>query len=161
MTAFSIIWWLFVCYFSKTTIKNISWKVNYTREYKRCVHDWPDFRPYHNLIYMIAPMSLIILLYGIMILVIFHNNISTNRLLLSTSAIIFTGVITCIPGLLKGTFGLDIPYELLMVLMTLYYANGICNPIIYMCSNPRVKKQLVETTVGRGIVEAFSSIWYY
>ena len=95
-----------------------------------------------------APTALILLLYLLITYKIIRNNIPANRLFVITTAIIFTSLITTLPELIVH-FGERWPgkvsYEVFHVmLVTMYYINPLCDPVIYLCSNPLARDQVVQ-----------------
>ena len=74
---------------------------------------------------------------------ILRNKIRSGRMFVATSAIIATGLVSTFPDILVATFCVQFSYEVLHVMtVTLFYINGVCNPLIYLCSNPRVQRQI-------------------
>ena len=95
-----------------------------------------------------VPLILIFIMYSIMITMIIRSKIRASKMIMTSTAIIVTGVVSSIPFTLLACFKITLSYELAQVLtVTLYYINGICNPCIYLCSNPMAKKQLRNMSV--------------
>ena len=113
----------------------------------RCVF---SFKRRHNnpKIFLAAPTILIVLLYLLMLYKILRHRIQAGRLFVTSSAIIFTSLLTTLPELVvhfDASGEERVSYEVFHVLLvTLYYINPICDPIIYLCSNPLAQEQLAR-----------------
>ena len=99
-------------------------------------------------LYLAAPTVLIGLLYVVMLCQIVRKKIPANKLFLSSTAIIFTSLITTLPELIvhfDENWRGKVSYEVFHIfLVTLYYINPLCNPIIYICSNPLAQDQVAR-----------------
>ena len=107
-----------------------------------------------SIVLSFIPMCSVCFLYLIIIYTIVRRGISANAVILSTSVIVLTGVLTSIPSLLFQVVGLNMIYEVKNVLLvTVYYVNGIINPLVYFCFNPRVREQI------RRVNERENGVW--
>ena len=101
-------------------------------------------------VFFICPIVIICCLYGAVIHFVLKTHIPCRRMLLSSSAIIFSGLVPAIPIVLIEFGIINLPKEMLMVLsVTFVYLSSICNPIIYFCCNPRVRDQVYDCKKSR------------
>ena len=118
----------------------------------RCAYSF-ERRSLTPKLYLAAPTILIGVLYLLMLYQILRKKIPANRLFVSSTAIIFTSLITTLPELLINFdehWPGEVSYEVFHVfLVTLYYINPLCNPIIYICSNPLAQDQVARRATKR------------
>ena len=111
------------------------------KQYHRCVFD--NDEEYEGILFLFAPLVILISLYLLLIAVIIKNKIKVTKVIITTGSIILTGMLVCIPEILMVTFNVKMSYEAAQVLtVTLYYMNSVFNPVIYFCVNPRVSQQI-------------------
>ena len=109
-------------------------------EVRRCISSMMEAE---SIVLSFTPMCTICFLYLLIIYTICSRGISANTVILSTSVIVLTGVLTSLPSLLFQVVKLNMTYEVKNVLLvTVYYVNGIINPLVYFCFNPRVREQV-------------------
>ena len=111
---------------------------------RRCIC---DLMKWESIFLNFIPMCTICVLYLLILYTIIERGISANTVVISTSIIVLTGVLTAIPGVLFQVMRIDMRYEVKNVLLvTVYYVNGIINPLVYFCFNPRVREKIRKTT---------------
>ena len=116
--------------------------MRYQASYNRCVFDVSPVLP---IVFLVAPLVAMALMYLIIGISIVRNKISVGRLLITTTAILLTGVIVVLPTVLMVTAKLKFSYKAAKIFtVTLYHSNCIFNPIIYYCANPRIAPQIQE-----------------
>ena len=94
---------------------------------------------------LIVPLIILALMYFIMAISIVRNKIPVGRLLITTTAILLTGVFAVIPQTIMITWNVRYSYKVAQVLtVTLFHANCIFNPVIYYMANPRIAPQIKE-----------------
>ena len=121
-------------------------QLTYQHSYHRCVYQ--SYFQGRHFLFLLLPLLLILIMYSIMITQIIRSKIRASKMILTSTAIIVTGVVSSLPFTLLAFFNIELDYEAAQVLtVTLYYINGICNPCIYLCSNPMAKKQLRNMSV--------------
>ena len=103
-------------------------------------------------IFLAAPTAFIGILYLLMLYKIIRNNIPASKVFITSTAIIATSLVTTLPELIihfdKNWTG-TVSYEVFHVLLvTMYYINPVCNPIIYLCSNPLAQGQVIKRNVS-------------
>ena len=120
-------------------------------EVRRCISSMMEAE---SIVLSFTPMCTICFLYLLIIYTICRRGISANTVILSTSVIVLTGVLTSLPSLLFQVVKLNMTYEVKNVLLvTVYYINGIINPLVYFCFNPRVREQV------RRVPERDTTFW--
>ena len=92
-----------------------------------------------------VPLILISLMYAAMTVSIFRNKIPVGRLLVTTTAILLSGVFVVIPQVLMVTMDLKMSFKVGKILtITVFHMNCIFNPIIYCLANPRISPQIKQ-----------------
>ena len=124
----------------------------YQRQYHRCVYE--NSESYEGILFLLAPLVVLSILYILIIVAIIKNKIKFTKVIITTTTIILTGMIVCIPEVLMATFYINMSYEVAQIFtVTLYYTNSVFNPVIYFCVNPRVSEQI---SVSRAVKRTFS-----
>ena len=122
---------------------NLYFQYVYEVKVRRCIC---SLMAAESLVLNFTPMCCICAIYLLILHTIVRKRISANTLVVSTSIIVLTGVLTSIPSLLFQVVKIDMRYEVKNVLLvTVYYVNGIINPLVYFCFNPRVREQIRQT----------------
>ena len=117
-------------------------EVKYQPSYNRCVF---DVKPILPIMTLMVPLIAIALMYLIIAISIVKNKIPVGRLLVTTTAILLTGVTVAIPQVIMVTAKLTLSYEVAQICtVTLYHCNCIFNPVIYFIANPRIALQMKE-----------------
>ena len=115
-------------------------KIEYYKNYHRCVILGRDFLV-QLVSLLLVPILLIVLLYVIMLLVIMRTRRTCGRFLATATGIIITSLLAYTPTAATATFNIRLNYELAQVLtVTVYYINGIINPVIYVATHPAALK---------------------
>ena len=124
-------------------------EVKYQPSYNRCVFEVE--RPLLPILTLLVPLIAIGIMYLIIIVSIVKNKIRVGRLLVTTSAILLTGVIVAMPPILMITANLRMSYKVAQLCtITLYHSNCIFNPVIYFITNPRIATQIKDQASERG-----------
>ena len=64
------------------------------------------------------------------------------------SGIILSSLISYLPSIIVNTWNVEMSYEVAQILtITLYYINGIVNPLIYFVAHPATRRQVRNLTV--------------
>ena len=86
----------------------------------------------------IIPFTLILLLYGYMLLIIVKTKRSCGHFLVVSFGIISTNLVCIIPEVITDIGKVNMGYKVTQVFyVTLWYVNGVLNPLIYVASHPR------------------------
>ena len=134
----------------------------YQVKYNRCVF---GLRPLLPVIALLVPLVVLIIMYSVITVSIYKNRLPVSRLLATTSAIVFSGLLVVLPQILLTTTTIEMSYEAAQIFtVTLYHTICIVNPLIYFIANPRVipqirarKRRLQKSIKGAGA--AFSFIY--
>ena len=114
----------------------------YVQKYHRCAFTGKSYYM-QNLFLFVIPFILILLMYGTMLFIIVNNKRSCGRFLLLSTGIIGTNLLCFTPGIITNFGAIDMSYITTQVLyVTVWYMNGIFNPLIYFLSHPRTKNYL-------------------
>ena len=123
-------------------------QIVYQRVYHRCVYEQSE--SYEGILFLIGPLLFIIIIYTFLLGVIIKNKIKVTKVIVTTTAIVLTGVMIVIPEILMATFYLQMSYEAAQIFtVTLYYMGSVFNPLIYFVANPRVSEQMSVSKVVR------------
>ena len=96
----------------------------------------------------IFPFMLILLMYGCMLFVIVKTKRPCGRFLLLSTAIVGTNMLCFTPTVITLLVTLDMSYEATQILfVTVWYANGIFNPLIYFLSHPRTRELFRSSSI--------------
>ena len=118
----------------------------YLDKYYRCIltKTWVV----ESLALYIFPFMLILLMYGCMLFVIVKTKRSCGRFLLLSTAIIGTNMLCFTPSIITLLVTLDMSYEATQILfVTVWYANGIFNPLVYFLSHPRTRELFRSSSI--------------
>ena len=103
-------------------------------------------RPYSYLLHttlVLLPFLAIILMYSAMITTIVSKRLSCKRIFVVTTLVVITGLLSYLPSILTGLVGLRMGYKGMQVLtVTVFYANSLSNPVIYLASHPSITQYL-------------------
>ena len=120
----------------------VKWKngtaVKYFAKYHRCIF----IKSYKMefLFLMIIPFTLIVLMYGSMLFIIVKTKRSCGRFLLFSTAIVVTNIVCFTPHIIAVLMKININYMTSQVLfVTIWYLNGIFNPLIYFLNHPKTR----------------------
>lgn len=112
----------------------------FQKEYNRCILGPIPWIP---IVTLVAPLTVIFIMYSVIAISIYKNGLSVSRLLATTSAVIFTGFLVTIPQLFLFTLSYPMTYEVGQIFtVTLYHANCVVNPVIYFMANPKIWRQI-------------------
>ena len=125
-------------------------KVEYYDKYHRCVVKG-KYSYIEEICLIFVPFILIILLYGIMLCVLIRKTRRrSERFLITVTGIVMTSLLSYSPTVIADTWNVPMSYEVSQVLtVTLFYTNGIVNPLIYVLAHPTVQKYFVTLHAKR------------
>ena len=118
--------------------------VTYNHRYHRCmITGGPLGEIYEEFALMIPPFFLIILLYVMMLIIVIRQSRRIGRFLVTATGIITTSLLTYCPTVISATWNISLSYEVAQILtVTVYYLNGILNPLIYVATHPVTRDYL-------------------
>ena len=125
--------------------------VEYDQRYHRCMVSggYEKIDEFEEVCLVIVPFFVIFVMYLAMLFFIVKNRIRSGRFLVTASGIVLTGLISYFPSLIANVWDIPMSYEESQLLtITLYYINGIVNPIIYVATHPATK-QFVNDWLGK------------
>lgn len=119
-----------------------SMQLTYDKVQDRCVYNNSRER-LSPVIFLLIPTGIIIILYIVMTVVIVKRKIKCGRFFVTSLLIIITNFMTTLPDVLMKTFCIKPNYEVMTFFeVTLFYINGICNPLVYLGANKRAIEQI-------------------
>ena len=87
-------------------------------------------------------------MYIIMLIIIIKNKRQFGRFLAISSGIIVSSLLSYAPTVIAIAWSVPMSYEVSQILtVTLYYVNGIINPMVYFVAHPRTR-QYVGRVLG-------------
>ncbi|KAL5271534.1 hypothetical protein ACHWQZ_G001975 [Mnemiopsis leidyi] len=142
--------------------------MEYSVRYHRCVAvgNYSRVEELEEICLLMVPFFLIILMYGVMLWFIVRNKLKCGRFLITASGIILTSLLSYSPSLIANIWNISLGYEISQILtVTLYYINGIVNPMIYVAIHPAAQSYVMRLlmkkknsehfpTSSRGMVES-------
>ncbi|KAL5261037.1 hypothetical protein ACHWQZ_G006926 [Mnemiopsis leidyi] len=101
-----------------------------------------------QVLFLFLPVLLVIIMYSIMFIIIIRKRRRVGRFLIMASGIILSSLISYLPSIIVNTWNVEMSYEVAQILtITLYYINGIVNPLIYFVAHPATRRQVRNLTV--------------
>ena len=114
--------------------------IEYFHKYHRCMI-LNDSAIIGRMFLFVSPFFLVLGLYGIMIIFIVRSGRPPSRFLAIASGIILTNLLAVSPSVVTIVWSIPLNYELSQILtVTLYYTNGIFNPLIYLGAHPEARR---------------------
>ena len=99
--------------------------------------------------FVIIPFLLVLTLYATIMVIIFKRKIRIGRFLITASGIIITGLVAYSPTVVTAMWHIPHSYEVSQILtVTVYYINGIVNPLIYLATHPKTR-EYVDSRLSR------------
>ena len=132
--------------------------MGYSVRYHRCVAvgSYSRVEELEEICLLMVPFFLIILMYGIMLCFIIRNRLKCGRFLVTATGIILTSLLSYSPSLIANIWNISLSYETSQILtVTLYYINGIVNPLIYVVVHPATKSYVKNLLRKRKDTENF------
>ena len=128
--------------------------IEYDNSYHRCVISKQSALPLFNLIeqliLVVIPFAIVIILQAAIMVTIVKSKRTFGRFLVTSCGIIITNVIIFAPSVVTYIWDIQLSYKVSMILtVTLYYTNGIINPLIYVATHP-VARRYFTRRLGRG-----------
>ena len=117
----------------------------YYNRFHRCVvsERHPNIEDYMQICLVFVPFLLLILMYGIMLLIIIRKRQRCGRFLATAFGIIITSLLSYSPYVITYIWDIPLSYQASQILtITLYYTNGIVNPLIYVVGHPVILNQI-------------------
>ena len=123
-------------------LKNGGIVTKYSVEYHKCTLSGKSHE-LKTLFLFFLPFTLIVLMYGFMLFKIVKSKRSCGRFLVLTTAIVGTNLLCFTPTLTKSFVNVGMSYMASQVLfVTVWYLNGIFNPLIYFLNHPKTRNFL-------------------
>ena len=114
--------------------------VEFNYKYHRCVI-LGNHIPIVVQLYYVIPFFLNFLLYCAMLFVINRSSQRCGRFLVAASGIIISSLLAYAPTIITMSWSIPMAYEVSQILtVTLFYTNGVVNPLIYVGSHPSARK---------------------
>ena len=111
----------------------------YSTKYHRCILAGKTY-DMEDLFLLIIPFVLILLMYATMFSIIIKSKRPCGRILLLSVGIVGTNMLCSTPTVIANLGTVPMSYMLTQVLyVTVWYMNGIFNPLIYFLSHPKTK----------------------
>ena len=116
--------------------------IAYYHTYHRCVYSGKGSNIEMICLYL-APFSFILLMYCLMLGVIIRSKRWCGRFLITARGIIMTSLLSYSPTVIASFGKIPLSYQVLQILtVTVFYTNGIVNPLIYLASHPVTREQV-------------------
>ena len=116
-------------------------KIQYYKNYQRCVISEGRESYIELVAFIFIPFLLILKMYITMLFIVIRNRRRCGRFLVTATGIIMTGVLSYFPTMIADIWSVPMSYELSQILtITLFYTNGIVNPLIYFLSHPVARR---------------------
>ena len=118
------------------------WVIEYSDRFHRClVLGSSKIEHTEEICFFVVPFFLVLLLYGTMMSIIISTGRKCGRFLITASGIIITGLLTYSPTVITVVWDVPHSYEVSQILtVTVYYINGIVNPLIYLATHPKTRE---------------------
>lgn len=115
--------------------------IEYSERYHRCVMFGKGLIIQDTLLFII-PFFLVLLTYSVMLIIIIKTKKSCGQFLVVSVAIIATNLLAYSPTvIINMAQNYEMSYEVSQVLFaTLWYINGVANPLIYVAVHPKTRK---------------------
>ena len=112
--------------------------ISYYHRYHRCVISGGSFGEIHeDFAFIIPPLLLIILMYIMMLYVVIRKTDRGGRFLFTAIGIVTSSMLAYGPAVITTTWNISPSYEVSQTLtVTVYYINGVINPLIYVATHP-------------------------
>ena len=133
--------------------------IEYYDKYHRCVISGRN-NYIEQVCLIFVPFLLILLMYGIMLFIIVRKRRRCGWFLLTSTGIIATSLLAYSPSVIANTWDVPLSYEVSQILtVTVYYINGIVNPIIYVLTHPVTRKYVMTANIwGFGVRKRNSNV---
>ena len=126
-------------------LKNGTTVAEYSGTFHRCILNGKSLHAEYMCLFVI-PFLLILLMYGAMLFIIVKTKRSCGRFLLMALAIIGTNLLCFTPGVLLDIGISKMGYKETQVFyITLWFTNGVVNPIIYLAIHPNTREYVRRT----------------
>ena len=120
-------------------------EIEYNEKYHRCVSfgRYGDIVNVEEICLKVVPFFAIVVMHIIMLIFIIKNKLKFNRFLITATAIIMTTLLAYFPTIIADIWDIPMSYEVSQVLtITLYYVNGIVNPVIHVLAHPATQESI-------------------
>ena len=117
--------------------------IQYSESYHRCVM-FGKALVIQDTILFIIPFFLVLLTYVMLFIIILKTKRSCGQFLAVSVVIIATNILSYSPTVIINMVpNLEMSYEISQVMFTtLWYINGVANPLIYVIVHPKTRKYL-------------------
>ena len=124
--------------------------VVYSVKYHRCVMLDNDFFV-QNIILFVIPFFSVLFTYVLMFAIIMKTKRSCGRFLVVSAVIIATNLLAYSPSIIiEMTDSIEMSYEVSQVMFaTLWYINGVINPLLYVATHPKTREDIKLCLQGR------------
>ena len=119
--------------------------IEYNEKYYRCVatNRYEEIVKAEEICLVMVPFFVIVALYITMLVFIIKNSFKFNRFLITATAIIMTSLLAYFPTVIANIWDIPMSYEVSQILtITLFYMNGIVNPIIHVLVHPATERSI-------------------
>ena len=119
--------------------------MEYNEKYYRCASSgrYSKIVNIEEILLLMVPFFAIVVLHVIMLVIIIKNKLKFNRFLITATAIIMTSLLAYFPTIIADIWDIPMSYEVSQVLtITLYYVNGIVNPVIHVLAHPATQESI-------------------
>ena len=119
--------------------------IEYDKNYYRCVASgrYAKIVNVEEICFVLAPFFMVIVLYITMLVFIIRSRLKFNRFLITATAIIMTSLLAFFPTVIANIWDIPMSYEVSQILtITLFYINGIVNPVIHVLVHPATEKSI-------------------
>ena len=116
----------------------------YYNKYHRCVISGRNSY-IEQMCLLFVPFLLVLLMYSIMLVIIVRKRRRCGWFLVTSTGIIVTSMLSYSPTVISNVWNIPLRYEVSQILtVTLYYTNGITNPLVYVFAHP-VTRNYIKT----------------
>ena len=125
----------------------VIFQIDYKERYHRCGLGRDS--PIAHISALFVPFLLVLLMYIIMLIIIIKKKRRFGQFLAISSGIIVSSLFSYAPTIIAIAWSVPMSYEVSQILtVTLYYVNGIINPMVYFVAHPRTQ-QYVGRKMGK------------
>ena len=103
--------------------------------------------PIAHLCALFIPFLLVLIMYTVMLAIIIKSSRHFGRFLAISSGIIVSSLISYAPTVIGLAWNVPMSYEVSQILtVTLFYINGIINPLVYFVAHPKTRAYAGRST---------------
>ena len=107
---------------------------------------------------LFAPFLLVLILYSTMLVIITRTRRRCGWFLITSTGIILTSLLSYSPTVISNTWDIPLSYQSSQILtVTLYYTNGIVNPLVYVVAHPVARRHVEKWWICKNLVKRTGS----